>query len=125
MACWCNPGWRSALALTVSLSVAVSSSAFAHSSALTPTPARGAVLLATPTELKIPFDGPMRVITTTLTRANGESFDVAAQAGRSASETLVVVPPALPDGRYTLEWRGLSEDGHTMTGELSFRVDAD
>lgn len=125
MAHWFNPRWRSALGLTMGLSLAIASSAFGHSSALSPTPARDAVLSAAPTELRIPFDGPMRVITTTLTRDNGESFDVAAQAGRSATETLVVVPPALPDGSYTLEWRGLSEDGHTMTGELRFSVDSE
>ena len=35
---------------------------------------------------------------------------------------LEATPPALPAGSYTVEWRGLSEDGHAMSGRFSFEV---
>lgn len=124
MAFWAQLFWRVGLGLCLCLTLAFASSALGHSSALTPTPDQGEVVSTPPSELRIPFDGPMRIITTTLTREDGKSFDVSAQAGRSLSQALVVVPPTLPNGRYTLAWRGLSEDGHTMTGELAFEVDA-
>lgn len=116
---------RIALTLGIGMALMFASSAFGHSSSMSSTPAPGAVLSTSPEALRVPFDGPMRVITTTLTNQAGDSFDVQAQAGRDASDTLVVMPPALPGGDYTLEWRGVSADGHTMTDSLSFRVDTD
>jgi methionine-rich copper-binding protein CopC len=31
-------------------------------------------------------------------------------------------PADLPPGNYTIEWRGLSHDGHTTSGAFSFTI---
>ena len=34
------------------------------------------------------------------------------------------VEATLPDGTYTVAWRGIGPDGHVVRGDFSFRVDA-
>lgn len=50
-----------------------------------------------------------------------EDLDISNNAG--ASKTIVAkFPQSLSDGRYTLNWSALSEDGHNLTGTLSFTL---
>lgn len=97
----------------------------AHSSITSSRPADGAQVSGTPARLTVSFDEPMRIVSVSLADGTGRDYPVSPQAGRSASETLTVEPPALPAGDYTLEWRGLSEDGHTLSEGIDFTVRAD
>ncbi|MEL6211890.1 MAG: copper resistance protein CopC [Pseudomonadota bacterium] len=40
----------------------------------------------------------------------------------TATTDFVATPAALSTGEYTVEWRGLSGDGHPMQGSFSFTV---
>ncbi|AGY92152.1 hypothetical protein SPICUR_05895 [Spiribacter curvatus] len=99
--------------------------AAAHSMISSSEPADGATVAATPDRVSVSFDAPLRIVSATLTDEAGQSYAVSPLAGRSAAETLTVEPPSLPAGRYELEWRGLSEDGHTLSDAIAFTVSGD
>ena len=102
-----------------------SGGAVAHSMIASSEPADGATVAQAPGRINVSFDSPLRIVSVTLTDGTGESYAVDPLAGRSAAETLAVEPPPLPDGRYELEWRGLSEDGHTLSDAIAFTVSGD
>ena len=114
--------------LTVSLVLALalgSGSAVAHSMIVSSEPADGATVAQAPGRINVSFDSPLRIVSVTLTDGTGESYPVDPLAGRSAAETLAVEPSRLPAGDYELEWRGLSEDGHTRSDAIAFTVSGD
>jgi len=94
----------------------------AHSQTMQTTPMDGAVLQEAPEQIEFQFDSAMRVISVTLTSDAGETFAVSPQGGRGASSQLIVDLPALPPADYHLEWRGLSADGHSMAGGMTFTL---
>ncbi len=110
-----------AILLLVSLGF-LTSAVHAHSEQRDSVPADGAQLEASPEIIEIGFDGPMRIISVTLTSNAGAEYDVEPESGRNATERLRVAPPRLPAGDYVLEWRGLAADGHAMSGALGFSV---
>lgn len=110
-----------ALLLLISL-IFLSSAVHAHSEQGDSVPADGAQLNASPQMIEIGFDGPMRIISVTLSSDAGDEYAVEPESGRDATERLRVAPPELPAGDYVIEWRGLAADGHAMSGALSFSV---
>jgi methionine-rich copper-binding protein CopC len=112
------------LAIVIALALGVGGVS-AHSSITSSQPSDGAVVSGSPGAITISFDRPMRIVSVSLVDASGTEYAVRPKAGRSASQTLTVEPPALPAGDYTLEWRGLSEDGHTLSEGIGFTVRAD
>ena len=113
---------RTLPALLITMALAWGPVAFGHSEQRDTVPADGAQLEVSPTVIEIGFDGPMRIISVTLTRAAGDAYEVAPRSGRSATDTLSVDLPELPAGDYRFEWRGLATDGHAMSGQLEFSV---
>ncbi|HLL51247.1 MAG TPA: copper resistance CopC family protein, partial [Thermomicrobiales bacterium] len=89
-------------------------------------PLAGAALAEPPAEIRLWFTEPLEASYTgaDLLDGRGEpvsgvSFSVAADDAHQ----LVVRPPALPDGAYTVAWRSLSAaDGHTLQGYFGFSV---
>jgi len=98
--------------------------ALGHSEQQVTHPEAGEQLDTTPDAITVEFDAPMRITSVTLKDGDGTAFPVEAASGRDAVTTLEVPLQPLPDAAYTFSWRGLSEDGHTMSGELSFSIEA-
>ena len=96
--------------------------AAAHSRPETTAPADGEVVAAAPAVIAISFDKPMRVTTIELTGADGETFALERTDEMAPVTRFEATPPPLPAGRYTVTWRGLSEDGHAMNGRFSFEI---
>lgn len=94
----------------------------AHSKGETTVPADGAVLTDTPPVIAMTFDAPMRITVLRLTDGAGEEHDVERHSGLDAVMELSATPAPLPAGDYTVEWRGLSADGHPMSGAFGFTV---
>ena len=112
--------------LGASLALALASgSAIAHSMIASSEPADGATVAQAPARINVTFDSPLRIVSVTLIAESGDDYAVDPLAGRSAAETLAVEPPPLPAGRYELAWRGLSEDGHTLSDAIAFTVSGD
>ncbi|MDQ0316294.1 copper resistance CopC family protein [Amorphus orientalis] len=104
------------------MSVAVLSGASAHSKKETTTPPDGAVLEAAPQSIGMSFDKPMRITLIRLTGADGESHDLERTDDMAPVREFEATPGDLAPGTYTVDWRGLSDDGHPMEGSFSFEI---
>ncbi len=100
---------------------ALATSALAHSKAEDTTPMHEATV-ATVDAIEMRFDDPMRVTAIALTGPDGD-VEIERETGMDAVSEFRALPPAdLPDGAYSVEWRGLSSDGHPMQGTFDFTV---
>ena len=111
-----------AIVATAAFALSLAGAAAAHSRPETTAPADGEVVAAAPAVISISFDKPMRVTTIELTGADGDAFALERTDGMAPVTRFEAIPPPLPAGRYTVKWRGLSEDGHAMSGRFSFEV---
>ena len=109
-------------AAAAGLSFALAGAAAAHSRPETTVPADGEAVTEAPAVIAISFDEPMRVTRIELTGAGGDSFALERTDGMAPVTRFEATPPPLPAGRYTVTWRGLSADGHPMSGRFSFEV---
>ncbi len=96
--------------------------AHSHSKTETTQPADGSVLASSPSVIAISFDAPMRVTFIRLVDQKGIEHDVDRPGGMAPATAFEAVPAALPSGVYEVEWRGISEDGHSMSGKFSFQI---
>lgn len=101
--------------------LATTLAASAHSQSEFTVPADGSTVEAART-LEITFDAPMRITVFRLT-SDGEEVAVKRETGMEPV-TLFRAAPAVPlaPGRYQVEWRGLSGDGHPMNGAFGFTI---
>ena len=111
-----------AAAAVAAFALSLAGAAAAHSRPETTAPADGEVVAAAPAVIAISFDKPMRVTTIELTGADGEAFALGRTDEMAPVTRFEATPPPLPAGHYTVTWRGLSEDGHAMSGRFSFEV---
>ena len=95
---------------------------WAHSKQETTTPANNAVLYEAPSELVLQFDKPMRITRLALSNQLGNDFEVWRTDQMKHVLKLVAQLDPVPKGKYKVDWRGLSEDGHPMKGTFSFAV---
>lgn len=100
-------------------SVAIAS---AHSLLLEASPVAGTVVVA-PTEVRLRFNGRVekRLSRLALVDERGEARLLVSDP-TGPPDRLVAALPALPPGRYRLEWHVLSTDGHVVSGGFGFRV---
>jgi methionine-rich copper-binding protein CopC len=99
-----------------------SQTALAHSSKEGSRPNDGAVLTTSPEKVGMTFDMPMRVTLVSLTDQDGKDHALTRQDNMQPVKVFDATPPILPMGTYTVEWRGLADDGHPMQGRFSFQV---
>lgn len=114
--------WVQDLVVAAGLSFALAGAAAAHSRPDATVPENGEVAAEAPAVIAISFDKPMRVTWIELTDAGGNAFALERTDEMTPVTRFEAAPPPLPAGRYTVEWRGLSADGHPMRGRFSFEV---
>lgn len=112
------------LVLSVLSSLVMASGADAHAALKSISPENGSSLTTAPTRVVLTFDEPIGTsfATVTVTGAQG-----AVSAGRSVVDGVTVtqaLAPDLPNGRYTVAFRVVSEDGHPVSDKTSFTVAA-
>ena len=114
-----------ALLLAALCALALPSSAWAHASLVRSQPADRAALAAAPATVRFVFDDDVRVASGTKAIRNGDG-SVLAGKPRVVGGRVLVVPlrAGLADGNYTVLWRVLSDDGHTIEGVTTFGVGA-
>ncbi len=121
---------RYSLVLVLLISLLMHASAKGHSVSINEklmpeTLLAGDVLTKQPSELHVPFETPIRIISIRLIHSSSEDIDVVSKSGRALTKMLVIVPPLLKNGKYTLEWRGLGSDGHSRSEKREFEVNFD
>lgn len=86
-------------------------------------PENGAVLAEAPAAVTLNFAKKIRLIKVDMTYQDTPKvmFDLGDQKSFATEYTLPL--PEQGAGTYLIEWRGLSIDGHAMTGEFAFTVE--
>jgi methionine-rich copper-binding protein CopC len=92
----------------------------AHTHLVASTPADHAELATAPKEAILTFAEAV-VLTAAKLESTAGKTDLKPLPDGSVKEAHIPLPP-LGAGRYRLQWRAASDDGHVMSGELSFVV---
>lgn len=117
-------GWGSRLGGVVVVALLVgglaAAPAAAHIALRSSNPAADARVDQTPTEIELTFDEPAIAMGTRIV-VTGPSGPVQTGAPRLADNTVTqTVLPGSPAGRYVVDWRVTSADGHPVTGTFVF-----
>jgi len=114
------------LALASALGLGLVAEAQAHAHLKSSTPAMGATIATSPSELVLSFSGGVNA---KFTGVKVEGLDHAAVAtgearlGPGGDTTLMVpVTGALPAGTYKVNWHALAVDGHKTEGSYTFTI---
>ncbi|MGB5863142.1 MAG: copper resistance CopC family protein [Sulfitobacter sp.] len=94
----------------------------AHSKKEKTEPVNGAVLEASPEAIEMTFNMPLRVTLITLTDQDSVTHEMIRTDNMQPVSQFSAAVPVLPAGIYSVDWRGLADDGHPMQGEFSFEV---
>ena len=113
------PLWQLIAACALCL---VAGTAVAHSKKETSHPKDGASLAQAPETIAMSFDTPIMITMFRITQPDGEELPFEGGVMTPVTE-YEVVPSAMTSGDYSVEWRGLSEDGHPVEGTFSFSVE--
>ncbi|MFL5950616.1 MAG: copper resistance CopC/CopD family protein [Gaiellaceae bacterium] len=115
-----------ALLVLLLCSLALPGSAWAHATLVRVTPENGTVLSTSPTAVRLVFDDGVRAGSGIKAVRNDGSASVLAGNARVVGGRTLVVPlrHRLADGDYTVLWRVVSDDGHTIAGVTVFGVGA-
>jgi copper transport protein len=118
--------WTRTLAAAAALSAAAAAApaAWGHARLISATPGDGAVLASPPRKVTIRFDDTVRVLGGTTVVANSDKRSVSDGKPRASGRMLTIPLRKLRDGDYTVRWRVLSDDGHTVEGVFAFAVGA-
>ena len=116
-------GRRSLCLAVVALPLVFPSLAAAHASLVRSEPADGAVLAVAPKSVRLVFDDDVRLRSGMKAIRNGDGSVLAGEP-RLLGHRVLVVPlrARLGEGDYTVLWRVLSDDGHTLAGVVAFGV---
>lgn len=108
---------------TLSLIFASSDEVLAHNSLLTTSPANGEVLTASPAVWSVEFEKvvPLPSASGVLTSTDGVRTEIIPRHGVSGNILLFDLPPQL-SGAVTTRWRLVGQDGHVISGRVSFSI---
>ncbi|GAA5144267.1 copper resistance protein CopC [Pseudonocardia eucalypti] len=97
--------------------------ALAHNVLVSSDPPDGAQLATGPSQLTLRFDLPVKesFSTVTVVGPDGKHFE-AAPAQVSGNSVQVAVRPLGPAGQYRVGYRIVSDDGHPVSGAISFTL---
>lgn len=97
--------------------------AVAHSSQIGSTPEAGATLDVPPREVTVEFDTPLLDVGAAMVVRTGDGVVVSTGAPRVDRRTLATaIATDAPDGTYTVAYRVVSKDGHTVESTFDFSV---
>ena len=99
-------------------------SAHAHSGLASSTPAEGETLEGSPAEIRFQFESPIQQGDISVTDESGNAVEIS-DISFSEMELIGQLGEELPNGAYIADWSALSQDGHEITGTLTFNVQAE
>lgn len=97
--------------------------ALAHTHLEKSTPANGVTVHAAPASIDLEFNGAVRLIKLEIT-SNGKALETGFKPAAETMARFSIPTPALTDGKYTVNWAVIGEDGHTVTNTFDFSVDS-
>lgn len=110
-------------ALAVAIVVAPANPAFAHSELLESTPAAGETLPEPPEQVELVFGENVQEQggAIVVQAADGSRVDQANTFATDANVATVQLAKTAPSGKYTVNYRVVSADGHIVNGTFSYR----
>ncbi len=115
-----------ALAVAIGLTLAQPVTAFAHAHLLSAVPAENKMAMPPPKELVLKFSEELNLKFTSveIVGPDMKKVDIASEAldPKDAKILIVELKAPLPDGKYTVNWKAFSQDGHKTHG--SYTIDA-
>lgn len=109
----------------IAVTLILAGQAFAHSPLKSTSPENNAKLDDVPEMLHLTFSKPARIVKVVMTHTNGDaSHETKLKLpNKEIANEIHLTPEFMGTGEYVVDWRALSEDGHTIKGEFSFTVD--
>lgn len=107
-------GWVGGVALMLAIS------AQAHTHLKSATPAEGSTVKSAE-QITLTFSEKATVTALTLQKEGGDERKLTPPA-EAATDHVTVAAGKLEPGKYTLNWRVVSDDKHVMSGKLHFTV---
>ena len=102
--------------------LALTAVAQAHTHLKEATPADKSVVNAAPTSLVLKFSEAAKVTALTLHHEGAPDQKLTPSPQGASAQFTAALPKLLP-GKYSVDWRVVSDDGHIMSGQLSFTFD--
>jgi methionine-rich copper-binding protein CopC len=96
----------------------------AHAHLKKSSPADGAVITASPSNLVLNFSEAARLTALSIQKDSEPKKDLKPLPTTAAQQISVPLPPLTP-GTYLVSWRAVSDDGHVMPGTLHFTLAAE
>ena len=101
--------------------LALTQLAFAHTTLESSTPPNGATLEQSPPVIEMKFHHPINLTSVVVVDASKAERKMDFSPHASAA-VFKVENPQLAPGKNELTWKGLSSDGHVVSGSLVFQV---
>ncbi|GBF57915.1 hypothetical protein PbB2_01586 [Candidatus Phycosocius bacilliformis] len=111
-----------AVLMSVGLLCASFAMAQAHTMERAVSIASNAVLQTAPETFTVSYVHPARFGSVQLRTATGETVPIRYQPPANATTTFTIPLPKLAPDSYRLTWRVIAEDGHVMTGNVTFTI---
>lgn len=87
----------------------------------------GAVMKASPPQVKVWFDGELEPVFSTLIIKNASGKQVSTGKGKVDAKNQALLetdlPTTLPPGKYMVFWSVIAHDGHHTEGHFAFTVE--
>jgi len=118
------PEWLARIFVCLVLTLTLSSVAFAHAKLARSRPKANETLSTTPRVVELWFSEPLEsgLNTIEITDSSGKRVDKNEVTLAEENKKALVTLGELPSGKYTVRWKALSADQHTMRGKFSFTV---
>lgn len=110
--------WMTCLVL---LSGTFALAASAHTTIESAKPASGAELDRSPSSIELKFKHPMQMTSVVVIDA-GKTERKLSFSPTTGAQVITIATPALEPGRSEIKWKGLSKDGHVISGSLSYVI---
>ena len=103
----------------------LSTLAMAHSPLKSTSPENKAIVDAVPTEIIMNFGKPARLTKVTLTHFSSDTShnDKLVLPSKKFETSFKLTPEFRGAGKYQVDWRALSDDGHALKGSFTFNVE--
>lgn len=110
--------------LTAVLAAALlgASPAFAHGGMVETSIQNNARLEQSPPDFKVTFEHDSAITSLMLMTADKKMVAVDFKPSKTLAKEFTIPLPKLGKGAYTLSWKSMAKDGHTMPGAIRFTV---
>ncbi len=111
------------LSSAFALAFFIASPASAHTELVSSNPAEGSMLTSAPTELVLTFTEPPLLEGSAISVKSDNAASVeASPVTLVGSELHAPWPQLITSGNITVDWRAVADDGHVVTGALTFSI---